>query len=355
MKKIYIITIHCIHNFGSVFQSYGLLRFLQNHGYDVELLDYRPSYYRKGRNVLRKMAGILMNVRAYLNQRNKYDSFINNYLAKSRPYYSFEDLKDYAEKDAVFIVGGDQLWNTYHPCGNDDAYKLTFVSGVKKIAFGTSMGRNTFSYDELNGLQTKIRDFSFIGLREQSTVPMLAPFSRVIPCHVVDPVLLLDKEDYQDFIDIEPLIKEPYLLMYLAPKSSLLQYVVNCVAEQRGLKVVHVCGFTAKCRYDYFLNDTGPKDLLNLIYNADFVVSASFHATLFSLLFNKQFCTLLPGEKTSTRIEDLLSYYGLENRIVRNESDCIKLSDSIDFNPVNNEMTKHVEKSRVMLLGAINN
>ena len=92
-----------------------------------------------------------------------------------------------------------------------------------------------------------------------------------------------------------------------------------------------------------------------MIYNADFVVSASFHATLFSLLFNKQFCTLLPGEKTSTRIEDLLSYYGLENRIVRNESDCIKLSDSIDFNPVNNEMTKHVEKSRVMLLGAINN
>ena len=354
MKKIYIITIHCIHNFGSVFQSYGLLRFLQNRGYDVELLDYRPSYYRKGRNAFRKMIGILMNVRSYKHQRNKYDSFINNYLSKTRPCYRFDDLKAYSEKDAIFIVGGDQLWNTYHPCGNDDAYKLTFVTGVKKIAFGTSMGRNTFSYEELNKIQPLIKDFSFIGLREQSTIPMLAPYSQVLPCHVVDPVLLLDKEEYLNVIDRTPFVREPYLVMYLAPKSPLLDHVVNYIAGQRGLKVVHVCGFTAKCKCDYFLKDTGPKDLLNLIFNADFVISASFHATLFSLLLNKQFCTLLPGEKTNARIEDLLSYYGLENRIIRNESDCIKLSDSIDFIPINDEMAKHVEKSRAMLLAALN-
>lgn len=356
--SIHIITIHSIHNFGSVFQSYALVKYLTNNGLDAKLIDYQPLYYFSGRSLLSKIVSIALNPLQYKRQYDKYKFFIDHYIPKTnRKFRREHELKEYYKDlvNSVLIAGGDQLWNNYHPCGNDDAYKLTFASGVKKIAFGTSMGRNTFTNEELSKIEPAIKDFSFIGLREQSTVSMLAPFSQVAPCHVVDPVLLLDKEDYLNFIDRTPLVKERYLVMYLAPKSRLLDYAVNYIAEKRGLKIVHICGFTAKCKCDYFLKDTGPKDLLNLIYNAEFVVSASFHATLFSLLFNKQFCSLLPGEKTNTRIEDLLSYYGLEHRIIRKESDCIKLNDSIDFIPVNSEMRKLVEQSRTMLLDIINN
>ena len=356
-KSVNIITIHSIHNFGSIFQSFALVKYLTQNGVDARLIDYQPRYYFSGRSLLSKIVSITLNLLQYKRQYDKYKFFIDHYIPKTKTKFrKEEELKDYYSDvlNSIFIAGGDQLWNNYHPCGNDDVYKLTFVKDVKKIAFGTSMGRNTFSYEELNNIQHRIKDFSFIGLREQSTVTMLTPFSHVAPCHVVDPVLLLDKKEYMGFIDRNPLINEPYLLMYLAGKSPVLDYVVSYIAEQRGLKVVHVCGFTAKCKHDYFLKDTGPKDLLNLIYNAEFVVSASFHATLFSLLFNKQFCTLLPGEMTNTRIEDLLSYYNLENRIIRKESDCVKLNDSIDFIPVNIKMTKFIDKSREMLLDIIN-
>ena len=298
--KIYIITIHCIHNFGSVFQSYGLVKYLNDQGYDAKIIDYRPAYYRKGRNQIRKYASIVLNPVAYFKQYKRYLSFIKENLPVSpKAYYTIEELAELNSEDAIFIAGGDQIWNSFHPCGKDDAYKLTFACGKYKLSYGTSMGRNSFTELELEELRSKIEDFQSIGLREQSTVPMLQPYSK---CEV-----------------------------YHANSSSLLDKVIEYMAQKKGLKVVHVCGFSKKCRCDFFLKSTGPSDLLNLIYYSDFVVSASFHATLFSILLHKQFCTLLPEAGTNTRIEDALSYFHLDDRIIRDEDDLKVLDSEIEF------------------------
>ena len=349
--NIYIITIHCIHNFGSVFQSYGLVKYLNDQGYDAKIIDYRPAYYRQGRNKIRKYASIALNPVAYFKQYKSYLSFIKENLpVTSKVYYTIEDLAELKSEDAIFIAGGDQIWNSFHPCGKDDAYKLTFANGKFKLAYGTSMGRNSFTEQELEELRSKIDDFQSIGLREQSTVPMLQPYSRCEVYHAADPVLLLEKEDYMRFIGKEPLIKEPYLLMYLADSSPLLDKVIEYVAQKKGLKVVHVCGFSKKCRCDYFLKSTGPTDLLNLIYYSDFVISASFHATLFSVLLHKQFCTLLPEAGTNTRIEDLLSYFSLEDRIIKNANQLISLDKKIDFGKVQQQRDEFANNSRTKLL-----
>lgn len=344
--KIKIITIHCIHNFGSVFQSFGLVQYLRNQGYDAELIDYRPAYYSKGRNVVKKLLGIGMNYFAYKRQHQKYDEFIRKYLPTGKVYNTIDDLRELDSEDNLFIAGGDQLWNSFHPCGKDDAYKLTFIHRGKKIAYGTSMGRNSFSKDELEELSKKIADFYSIGLREQSTVTMLQQYTKVPIYHAADPVLLLNRTDYMPFIGKAPIIKEPYLVMYLADKSDLLSKTVKYVAKQRNLKIVHVCGFRKKCECDYFLKDTGPNDLLNLIYYSDFVVSASFHATIFSILLNKQFCTLLPEAGTNTRIEDALSYYELDDRIIRRVEDLVQLDKIIDFENANNIRERLVQQSK---------
>ena len=344
-----IITIHCIHNFGSVFQSYGLVQYLCNQGYDAELIDYRPAYYFKGRNVVKKMLGIGLNYFAYKRQHEKYEEFINNYLPKGKVYRSIDELNELAVENNIFIAGGDQIWNSFHPCGKDDAYKLTFVKNGLKIAYGTSMGRNSFVKEELDELAMKIADFHSIGLREQSTVTMFQPYTQVPVYHAADPVLLLDKQDYIPFIGKEPIVKEPYLVMYLADKSNLLSKTVEYVAKKMGLKVAHVCGFRKKCKCDYFLKDTGPKDLLNLIYYSGFVVSASFHATIFSVLFNKQFCTLLPEVGTNTRIKDALSYFGLSDRIIHNENEIVRLEKPINFENANKLKDKLVEQSKKRL------
>ena len=350
--KIYIITIHCIHNFGSIFQSYGLVKYLRDQGYDANLVDYRPAYYSKGRSVIRRVISIATHPFSYLQQSHKYQSFINKYIPKTKKvYHNLQELYKLGEEDAVFVAGGDQLWNSFHMCGRDDSYKLTFVKNRKKIAYGTSMGRNSFSEDELKIVAEKIADFTSIGLREQSTVTMLQPFTPTNVYHAVDPVILLSKQHYMQFVGNKRLIKEPYMLVYLANKSIILSQLVKKVSLTRNLKIAHVCGVRKKCDYDYFLKSTGPEDLLNLIYYADFVVSASFHATLFSLLFNKQFYALLPEAGTNTRIEDLLSFYSLSNRIIKSVEDIqtIDVNEDLDFSEVNSKMINFVNVSKAEL------
>ena len=349
-----IITIHCIHNFGSVFQSYALVQYLNSLGKDAEVIDYRPAYYSKGRSAMKAVVSRALNFVDYCRQHKKYQRFIDAEIPKTaKEYHTLSELNGLDKGNDVFIAGGDQLWNSFHPCGRDDAYKLTFVKDKPKYAIGTSMGRNSFSKEELEALAPKISDFRFIGLREESTVDMLQPFVEVPVTHVSDPVLLLNKGDYSRFIGDAPLIREPYLVMYLADKSELLEETVTSMAKRIGLKIVHVCGFRKKCTCDYFLKSTGPEELLNLIYYSSFVVSASFHATLFSLLFEKQFCTLLPEAGTNTRIEDLLGFFNLGDRIVRTKSDLKHLENEIDYSTVTPVLNQFAEESRTQIINAL--
>lgn len=346
-----IITIHHIHNFGSVFQAYGLQKYLQQQGMVASIIDYRPAYYDAGRNKLKTMAGKVLNLKPYLTRKKKFESFVKKYENLSaKRFMTLEQLQShYGNSGELFIAGGDQLWNNYHPCGNDDAYKLTFAHKGKKIAYGTSMGRDNFTEDELEALSVKTADFQRIMLREKCTVGMLQKHTAVPVSHVIDPVGLLDVEDFQK-IAKKPALTEPYAVMYLADSSPLLDAAIELLSQKMGLKIVHICGFRKKCYCDHFVKDAGPEEILGYIANAEFVLSASFHATMFSLMFNKPFATLLPGEKTNARIEDLLKNVGLENRILKNTEDLCALEQTIDYTKPNEILKEWKAASQEMLL-----
>lgn len=348
-----ILTIHHIHNFGSVFQAYGLQSFLQQHGYKAEIIDYRPDYYDAGRNKLKTLVGKVLNIKPYLTRKQKFESFVNTYenLSDAR-FTTLEQLRrSYEDSSEVFIAGGDQLWNDYHPCGRDDAYKLTFTKG-RKLAYGTSMGRDNFTQAELTALAGQVSDFERMMLREKCTVDLLTPHTSVPVHHVIDPVGLLEPEDFLE-IAKEPALKEPCAVMYLADSGPLLDEAVRLLSQKMGLKIVHICGFRKKCYCDYFVKDAGPEEILGYIANAQFVLSASFHATMFSLMFNKPFATLLPGTKTNARIEDLLKNVGLENRILRSEEDLAVVEQAIDYTGANDILKNLKETSRELLLQAL--
>lgn len=337
--KIHIITIHHIHNFGSVFQAYCLQKYLLGLGHDVEIIDYRPSYYNSGRNKLKSFIGKVLNLKTYISRKRKYDDFIkNNDILSQKTYFNESQLQtEYKNSNDLFIAGGDQLWNSYHPCGKDDAYKLLFTNSPHKMAIGTSLGRNNQSADELNELSKRIELFKSVFLREKSTVDTLSKYIS-IPCkHVIDPVGLLNVDELKRMA-VKPNDTKPYAVMYLADSGELLDQSIKSLSRDRRLKIVHICGFRKKCYCDKFEKDTGPQELLGYILYSDFVISASFHATLFSIIFNKPFATLLPNVQTNERIESLLKYFGLENRIVKNVNDIGRLNQTIDFEPVNEKL-----------------
>ena len=326
--KIRIITIHCIPNFGSVFQSYALCRYLKDNGYDdVALIDYFPPYFRKA--PLKSRIGQLLNYRAYKTRTNKFREFVkDNIPITGRTYYSADELGELKNAADVFIAGGDQLWNVYHTCGNDDAYKLTFAEG-KKISYSTSLGQTDFTDSQLDELANKLKAFSAVSVREKSSVPPLKK-KNISAVQCADPVFLLDSGVYNRFC--KPINQPKYLLVYLVMPSELLERSVKFLSEKYGLKVILCSGFSKKCSCDLFLKDLGPDEILSYIKNAEIVLSSSFHATAFSVIFQRQFFCILPDAHTNERITDLLDTVQLAERIITEKSDLeTALSQRIEY------------------------
>lgn len=347
--KIRIITIHNIPNFGSVFQSYALCEYLKNQGYnDVKIIDYNPEYYVS--KSLRSVVGRILNCRKYIKRKKKFQSFINQNLPlTNQSFDSVPELEKHNFEADVYIAGGDQLWNVYHACGRDDAYKLTWVSG-KKISYGTSLGQTDFTDAEMRELGNKISDFSSISVRESTSVPMLKSVG-IEATHCVDPVFLLKAEDYHRFL--KPVKQPPYMLVYLVTPSKLLDNTIKKLSEKYGLKVILCSGFSKKCMCDEFLKDLGPDEILSYVYNAEIVLSSSFHATSFSLMFEKQFYTILPDMHTNERILDLLSHRGLLDRIITDEDQLNTVCDiPIEYSSVKS-YDDFIENSKQQLKNAL--
>lgn len=319
--KIEIVTIHRLNNFGSAFQAMALYRYISELGYDVELLDYHPSYY-KG-NKLKNFIGRMLFFKELQNRERKFNSFIENNTRLSKLHYTkFTEVRDRYPKADLYIAGGDQLWNYNHICGNDDTYKLTFWNG-RKISYGTSLGCNVFSNEQLQDLKSKISSYESIGVREKQSVLLLSSLG-LNATWVVDPVMLYSKDLYENIL-IAPREIEKYVFVYLVAPSKTLDDVINFLAKECKLKIIVYSGFGHKCRCDEQKRDLGPEEVIGYIRNAEFVLSSSFHATVFSILFQKKFAVILPGDTTNERLYDLLSWTDLQDTIVSAFEDIVNI------------------------------
>lgn len=325
--NVLIITIHNIHNFGSVFQTYALYKKLTDMGHSTTVLNYNPRYFRI--HSLKTYIGQTLYAKSYLTRKNKFSLFVSKaYKISKENYKSKRDLDKRTPKADVYIAGGDQLWNPFHDCGRDDVYKLTFTNGAK-ISYGTSLGKENFTDHEILDLSSKISSFRAVSVRESSSVELLAS-AGIEAIHVVDPVLLLEKRDYDRCIKKVDL--PPFLFVYLVTPSPLLEKTMNYISSNLGLKIVMCAGLSQKGNCDYLVRDAGPEEILSYIACSKFVLSASFHATLFSILYHKKFVSILPHEQTNERIVDFLSWTGLSTRIISNSDELQDdLFDDIDF------------------------
>ena len=174
---------------------------------------------------------------------------------------------------------------------------------------------------------------------------------KAIQC--VDPVFLLDSSEYIKFI--RPVNQPKYLLVYLVNPSKLLDECIEFLSKKYGLKVILCSGFSKKCMCDQFLKDLGPDEILSYIYYADMILSSSFHATAFSLIFQKQFFTILPDIHTNERIIDLLTIRELMHHIITEKSDLnTVLNDQINYSSIV-DYNKYIANSKDYLKKAIEN
>ncbi len=191
-----------------------------------------------------------------------------------------------------FITGSDQVWNfdCYRP-----AFFLDFVpSNKRKISYAASISKDSLLDWQKTVFKNSLKSFSAVSVRENSAVDMIKDYSPVLVEHVLDPTLLLEREDY-DKACSPRIIQEKYMFCYFIGDNKISRALAEEYAKANGLKVVTLPYLGKKWRScdqkfgDYKLYSVSPNDFLSLVKHAEVVFTDSFHALVFSHIYQKEY------------------------------------------------------------------
>lgn len=290
--------------------------------------------------------------------------FIETYINKTPRLYSDQAVqKAFLENkfDAV-IVGSDQCWRPiYSP--NITTYFLDFLEGersIRKIAYAASFGTDQWEFDEQQTqmAQRLIKKFDAISVREKQAVDLVKNKLNIDARFVLDPTLLLDKDDYLKVIDAHqpPLSKQKGVYTYVLDTGGWKGQVINQVAKNLNAEVFNnqpkaTIENPSGSWDDYVIPSI--EGWIKGFSDADFVVTDSFHGTVFSILFNKPFVSLLNSERGASRFYSLLSEFGLEDRLVNYyDEDKINflLRQRINYQQINEKLMQLKHNSKDFLV-----
>lgn len=352
MGKTGILTFHGAYNFGSNLQAYALQKTIQNLGYEVEIINYRPSIQRAlysvvNTKVINKgtILKSIFNVVHYnkIKAKNqRFEDFIKNKLVKNTEDFLDEsDVKEIINSYTNIVCGSDQVWNLSNKTyDRSKVYYLDFPNKVNSVSYAPSFGNDiNFLKDNFEEISNMVKKFNHISIRERDAVDYFN--QKGINAQItLDPTLLLKKEEWEELID-EPIEKEPYILYYSLNCKKFSIDITKKIQEKLNVKVINpflhpkgsLSGFEIKA-------DSGPIEFLNLIKYAKCICTNSFHGTVFSILLEKPFYALFDEDNgkliRENRKASLMEQLGLEKNMAT-------LSNIKDFNEIFNTSYEDVK------------
>lgn len=360
--RIGIITFHCSYNFGSALQTYALQRLLELRGNDVQVIDYRSRDYRyyslfrlaRPRTMLDNLLGLSGNVR----RKDSFERFISESLSLTSETYSFKNedkMKELADYYDCFVCGSDQIWNLDCTKGPVGPFFLSFAGDRRRVAYAPSLAHSSFDQKNFTEADKKyigaqLDKFFAISVREESTVPLFQSLTRNQIDVCLDPTLLLDGGDYRPIVS-QVSIEGPFVFAYMLEENPVVMLQAECVAREMGAKVVYVSARNRRFSVPSInLYGIGPSEFLGLMSRAEAVVTNSFHATVFSLLFGTPFQTVAT-RNSGSRMKDLLTLLGEEHHLIENV--CEEMPTAAALNIIGSKLEAHRERSLAFLKRAL--
>ena len=362
MKKIAILTQPLISNYGGILQAFALQKVLKNKNYDVTTIDRRYNGVSSSKLFLSNVKNTIINKLKLGNERNFTSSDINYITKNPRNFISkYITLSEIIDQNAkmvkhfenksydVVIVGSDQVWRPrYSP--NIYDYFFGFLkdsSKTKKLSYAASFGVDTWEYNENQTKEVKnlISLFDAVSVREKSAVELCKNNLDAQAQFVLDPTLLLEKEDYLKLITKKSEKSSASLFTYVLDKSESKKDIINFVQKKLGKEIkTNQPKEMIKESSSRVLSDYAYPPIEGWIESfdeADFIVTDSFHGTVFSLIFNKPFLTIVNSDRGAARFKSLLSLLDLEDRLIDAYDESLiseKLSLPIDYIKVNERL-----------------
>ncbi len=359
--KICILTQPLGHNYGGLLQAYALQVVLKRMGHEVWTEDRRDNRLQislKLKKAIRQVLSILFSRVSdrfrkvyYPTQKERNiiqqhtDSFIRQYLTITEPIFSADKKQLLHYGFEAYVVGSDQVWRPmYSPCLTNYFLDFTKNDTVKRIAYAASFGTDEWEYTKR---QTEIcsrlvQRFDAVSVREESGVGLCEKYLHVNASHVLDPTLLLDMDDYMHLIDNEQMRLDGSggVYTYILDANSEKTKIINSVSRNLDL-----APFTVMPQKNFY--QAGPELIDQCVYapvsmwlqgfkDAKFVVTDSFHGTVFSIMFNKPFIVIANKSRGLSRFTSLLKMVGLENRLLFSASELTDelIKSTIDFSAV---------------------
>ncbi len=321
-----VITFHSAHNYGATLQTWALQKALKKIGaepcvihYHPESIDrlYRPTKIKGVADAWKYVTHktVRTRIRKMKKKYEKYNAFLKKNLKLYGDYHTWEELQAAPPELDCYITGSDQVWNTDHTGGYDPAYLLEFAKeGARRVSYAASVGRERFLPQYREKFANSLRSFDAISVREESAQRGVAEASGKPVSVVLDPTLLLNREEY-DEIKVPSARREPYILVYMMENNKSMIELANSISVATGLPIIQrKPGKLFKNELESFYTHT-PGEFLGEIEQAEYVITNSFHGTVFSVIYQRPFISMLHSE-TGSRTIDLLKSLGLESHIL---------------------------------------
>lgn len=340
-----IITFQRAINFGAALQSYALQEFIKKQNYNAGIYDYiKPVTIGINATLKGKVKKILT-------------KFTRDKKAKSREVQKYAEFREkYFNlnldiKSRIFVTGSDQVWNLNSSM--DSMFFLQFLDeSVCKISYAASMAKTDIPNDRKDLVKKYLKTFDAISVREEGIKESLTPLCDKDISVNVDPTLLHDKTFYRNIASPVDGIPEKYILAYILhiPKNG--NKLIKWLRRETGLPVVLLDSSGAVgmvIKNNMVVRDAGPQEFVYLFDNAECVVTTSFHGTCFSLIFEKEFYSVVNPDSPS-RISNLLKKVGIQPI---SESDTqFERRNNIDWEHVRQILAPERERSRQYICDA---
>ena len=372
--KIGLITYHSAYNFGSVLQAYALQNFLVENESNCEIINYRMKEQRRVYSIFRWNSGIkwwksliknILLISRYKSKKvrqQRYEKLINQIFNLSKECVEPKDVYNIWDKYDVIISGSDQIWNKHSNELEHISWDYMYpylLHGYKgkKVSYASSIANMTD--EDLLKIIPDIKDFDFVSLREKESADRLSKICDINIVSVLDPTFLLKKDEWIEKFNLKK-SREKYILYYALNGRKDIKAVKGIVEEYAmrkkcKVKIIAPLAYIRSSKNIEVLDEIDPIIFLQLLYNAQTIITDSYHGTILSINLGKDIYSICGRNESDFRKTDILKQIGLEDRIIY-DLKCLlkKIYTPIDYKVVNDKLANLRKQSEQYLDRALN-
>ncbi len=358
--KIGVITLHRVRNYGSSLQTLATQNYFEQRGCNVEIVDYYPERYssfgllkrlKNKSEKFKKNPLILFCARcvisvSYIKKKIVFDSFLKRYInLTDKTYRNESELLQSSFKADAYCTGSDQVWNSHWNEGVDAPLYLSFISSDSyKFSYSSSIGNSELDSKETDAVFQYLKQYKHITVRENTGVEIIKGMGIDDVQQLLDPTLMFDAQQWSKYTS-DRYKNKKYIVTYNLHHDNRIDEYAQKLAKENNLKVYNISyNFHDIIRKGCLKWCPTVEEYLGLIRDAEFVIADSFHATAFSIIFNKKFIIIYP-EQASSRLRSILELLNIQDRGTDTIPSTESMLKEIDYVAVNKIIREEQKKT----------